>query len=99
MATAVATSGAKGAKRDVPYSWTGMDKKGNCVSGNSLEPEEAALRSDLRRQGIAVSRIKKQSSAFKAGGKVNAADIALFSRQLATILAAGIPLVQSFEIV
>ncbi len=99
MATAVATSGAKGVKRDVPFSWSGMDKKGNRVSGKSLAPDETALRADLRRQGIAVSRVKKQSSAFKAGGKVKPEDIAVFSRQLATMLAAGIPLVQSFEIV
>src|SRR6188474_1300641 len=99
MATAVATAGAKGPKRDVPFSWTGMDKKGNRVSGKSLAPDETALRADLRRQGIAVNRIRKQSQAFKAGGKVNAGDIAVFSRQLATMLAAGIPLVQSFEIV
>src|SRR6187399_1641177 len=99
MATAVATSGVKGIKRDVPYSWSGMDKKGNRVSGKSLAPDEPALRADLRRQGIAVNRIKKQSQAFKSGGKVNSADIAVFSRQLATMLAAGIPLVQAFEIV
>ena len=76
-----------------------MDKKGNRVSGKSLAPDETALRADLRRQGIAVNRIKKQSQAFKAGGKVKPEDIAVFSRQLATMLAAGIPLVQSFEIV
>ncbi len=99
MATAVATAGNKGVKRDVPYSWAGMDKKGNKVSGKSLAPDEAALRADLRRQGIAVNRIKKQSQAFKAGGKVKPEDIAVFSRQLATMLAAGIPLVQAFEIV
>jgi type IV pilus assembly protein PilC len=99
MATAVATAGSKGIKRDSPYSWSGMDKKGNRVSGKSLAPDEAALRADLRRQGIAVSRIKKQSQAFKAGGSVKPEDIAVFSRQLATMLAAGIPLVQSFEIV
>src|SRR5690349_22863136 len=99
MATATATVGAKAIKRDVPFSWSGMDKKGNRVSGKSLAPDETALRADLRRQGIAVSRIKKQSQAFKSGGKVNSADIAVFSRQLATMLAAGIPLVQAFEIV
>jgi type IV pilus assembly protein PilC len=76
-----------------------MDKKGNKVSGKSLAPDESALRADLRRQGIAVNRIKKQSQAFKAGGKVKPEDIAVFSRQLATMLAAGIPLVQAFEIV
>src|SRR5690349_12663771 len=99
MATAVATSGAKGVKRDVPFSWTGMDNKGNRVSGKSLAPDEPSLRADLRRQGIAVSRIKKQAQAFKSGGKVKPEDIAVFSRQLATMLASGIPLVQSFEIV
>ena len=99
MATAVATAGAKGIKRDIPFSWVGMDKKGNKVSGKSLAPDEAALRADLRRQGIAVNRIKKQAKAFKGGGKVKPEDIAVFSRQLATMLAAGIPLVQAFEIV
>src|SRR5688500_1187388 len=100
MATAVASTGGRSAvKRDTPFSWTGMDKKGNRVTGKSLAPDEATLRADLRRQGIAVNRIKKQSQAFKSGGKVNAGDIAVFSRQLATMLAAGIPLVQSFEIV
>src|SRR5688572_21581877 len=100
MATAVASTGGRSAvKRDTPFSWTGMDKKGNRVSGKSLAPDETALRADLRRQGIAVTRIKKQSQSFKSGGKVNAGDIAVFSRQLATMLASGIPLVQSFEIV
>src|SRR5688500_8535531 len=99
MATAVASGNAKGIKRDVPFAWTGMDKKGQRVTGKSLAPDEAAQRSDLRRQGIAVSRVKKQSTAFKSGGKVKPEDIAVFSRQLATMLAAGIPLVQSFEIV
>src|SRR6187431_3166520 len=99
MATAVATSGSKGVKRDTPFAWTGTDKKGNRVTGKSLAPDESALRSDLRRQGIAVNSVKKQSGAMKSGGKVKAEDIAVFSRQLATMLAAGIPLVQSFEIV
>jgi type IV pilus assembly protein PilC len=94
-----ATATVKTIKRDIPFSWEGMDKKGNRVKGKSLAPDESALRADLRRQGIAASRIKKQSQAFKSGGRVNAGDIAIFSRQLATMLAAGIPLVQAFEIV
>src|SRR5215470_2677107 len=96
---ATATASVKTIKRDVPFSWEGMDKKGNRVKGKSLAPDEAALRADLRRQGIAASRIKKQAQAFRSGGRVNAGDIAIFSRQLATMLAAGIPLVQAFEIV
>src|SRR3954471_15053217 len=94
-----ATTTVKTIKRDVPFTWEGRDKRGTRVKGKSLAPDETALRADLRRQGIAVSRIKKQSQAFKSGGKVNSADIAVFSRQLATMLAAGIPLVQAFEIV
>lgn len=99
MATAAATSTVKTIKRDVPFAWEGRDKKGHRVKGRSLAPDEAALRSDLRRQGIAPSRIRKQSSSFKSGGKVKPQDIAIFSRQLATMLAAGIPLVQGLEIV
>ena len=94
-----ATATIKSIKRDTPFQWEGMDKKGNRVKGKSLAPDEAALRADLRRQGIAASRIKKQSTSFKSGGKPNPQDIAVFARQLATMLAAGIPLVQSFEIV
>lgn len=94
-----ATATVRTIKRDIPFNWEGMDKKGNRVKGKSLAPDEVALRADLRRQGIAPSRVRKQATAFKSGGKVNPQDIAVFSRQLATMLAAGIPLVQSFEIV
>src|ERR1041385_3002728 len=94
-----ATTSVKAIKRDMPFSWEGKDKRGTRVKGKSLAPDEAALRADLRRQGIAASRIRKQSQAFKAGGKPNPGDIAVFSPQLATMLAAGIPLVQAFEIV
>lgn len=100
MAQASATTAmVKAIKRDIPFAWEGRDKKGNRVKGRSLAPDEAALRADLRRQGIAPSRIRRQSTAFKSGGKVKPEDIAVFSRQLATMLAAGIPLVQGLEIV
>jgi len=99
MAQAASTTTVKTIKRDIPYTWEGRDKKGNKVKGKSLAPDESALRADLRRQGIAASRIRKQSSAFKSGGKVKPQDIAVFLRQLATMLAAGIPLVQGLEIV
>jgi type IV pilus assembly protein PilC len=94
-----ATTTVRTIKRDVPFSWEGRDKRGTRVKGKSLAPDEKALRADLRRQGIAPSKVRKQSTALKGGGKPNAADIAVFSRQLATMLAAGIPMVQSFEIV
>lgn len=93
-----ATTTVRTVKRDTPFVWEGMDKRGNRVKGRSLAPDEAALRADLRRQGIAPSKIRKQSGSMK-GGKVKPEDIAVFSRQLATMLAAGIPLVQGLEIV
>src|SRR3954467_4062504 len=94
-----ATTTVKTIKRDVPFTWEGKDKRGTRVKGKSLAPDETALRADLRRQGIAPSKIRKQSTAMRSGGKVNASDIAVFARQLATMLAAGIPMVQAFEIV
>jgi type IV pilus assembly protein PilC len=93
-----ATATVKAIKRDISFSWEGRDKRGQRVKGKSLAPDESALRVELRRQGIAPSRVRKQAQRGR-GGKVNAADIAVFSRQLATMLASGIPMVQAFEIV
>jgi type IV pilus assembly protein PilC len=64
-----------------------------------MAPDEAQVRAELRRQGVVPSRIKKQGRGLKRGGTITPGDIAIFSRQLATMLKAGIPLVQSFEIV
>ena len=93
-----ATATVKSIKRDIPFAWEGRDKRGARIKGKSLAPDEHSLRAELRRQGVAPSRIRKQRDGRK-GGKVNAADIAIFSRQLATMLAAGIPMVQAFQIV
>jgi type IV pilus assembly protein PilC len=87
------------AVKDIPYSWEGKDRKGNKVRGRSLAKNENEVRAELRRQSIVPVKIKKQQSLFRSGGSVTALDIAMFSRQLATMLAAGIPLVQAFEIV
>src|SRR5215470_6441324 len=95
---AAATATVRTIKRDIPFSWEGRDKRGARIKGRSLAPDEAALRSELRRQGVTPTRIRKQRDS-RRGGKVNPGDIAVFSRQLATMLAAGIPLVQAFEIV
>ena len=95
---AQATTAIRTMKRDIAFAWEGMDKKGQRVKGKSLAPNELALKQDLRRQGVVATRIRKQSTALKSGGKVKPEDIAIFSRQLATMLAAGIPLVQAFEI-
>ena len=84
----------------IPFVWEGTDRKGKKVKGKSMATNEAAVRADLRRQGVVPSRIKKQGkSMFGGGGSISPLDIAIFSRQLATMLSAGIPLVQSFEIV
>jgi type IV pilus assembly protein PilC len=98
MAQAATTAG-RSIKVDVPFNWEGTDKKGNRVRGRSLASDEKALRSDLRRQGIVPTRIRKQTQLFQPSSRVKPEDIAVFSRQLATMLAAGIPLVQAFEIV
>ena len=85
---------------NIPFVWEGTDRKGKKVKGKSMAASEAAVRADLRRQGVVPSRIRKQrKSLFSGGGSITTADIAIFSRQLATMLAAGIPLVQAFEIV
>ena len=87
------------AKKDTQFLWEGKDKRGNKVRGKSVAANEAALRADLRRQGVAPTRVKTQSTAFRSGGKVSNEDIAIFSRQLATMMSAGIPMVQAFEII
>ncbi|MFZ2509071.1 MAG: type II secretion system F family protein, partial [Steroidobacteraceae bacterium] len=87
------------AAKDIPYSWEGKDRKGNKVRGRLLAKNEGEVRADLRRQSIVPVRIRKQQTLFRSSGSVSAMDIALFSRQLATMLTAGIPLVQAFEIV
>ena len=85
---------------NTPFLWEGTDRNGKKVKGKSLASNEATVRADLRRQGVVPTRIRKQSKGlFAGGGTITTGDIALFSRQLATMLAAGIPLVQAFEIV
>jgi len=97
MAQAAITAG-RAIKRDTAFAWEGRDKRGTRIKGKSLAPDEQTLRAELRRQGVAPSRVRKQRQGRK-GGKVNAGDVAVFARQLSTMLAAGIPLVQAFEIV
>jgi type IV pilus assembly protein PilC len=82
-----------------PFTWEGTDRTGKKVKGKVVATSEAAVRSELRRQGVVASRVRKQSMLFRKQGKVTAGDIAVFSRQLATMMTAGIPLVQSFDIV
>jgi type IV pilus assembly protein PilC len=84
-------------KKETQFIWEGKDKRGNKVRGKSLAANEQALRADLRRQGVAPTRVKTQNKV--RGGKVQPQDIAVFARQLATMMSAGIPMVQAFEII
>ncbi|MGH8250264.1 MAG: type II secretion system F family protein [Steroidobacteraceae bacterium] len=85
--------------KDTPFTWEGKDRKGNKIRGRILAVSEQDVRADLRRQNIVPTKVRKQSGLFRSGGKISPMDIAVFSRQLATMLGAGIPLVQAFEIV
>jgi len=93
---ATATAAAKGPKEFV-FAWEGKDKAGKTIRGELRAPGEAVVNATLRRQGIVVSKVRKQSS--RGGGKIGRKDIALFTRQLATMMKAGVPLLQSFDIV
>ncbi len=94
MATSSATS------NDL-FIWNGTDKSGRSSSGEIRAASSALAKAQLRRQGIKPKTIKKKGKPlFGSGGKpIKPADIAVFTRQMATMLKAGVPLVQSFEIV
>ncbi|WP_377160151.1 type II secretion system F family protein [Roseateles sp. UC29_93] len=94
--TAGAKSAAKGIKEYV-FEWEGKDRNGKIVRGEMRAGGEAVISASLRRQGILVSKIKKRRS---SGGKsIKQKDISVFTRQLATMMRAGVPLLQSFDIV
>ena len=85
--------------RQKPFNWEGTDRAGKKVRGKLVATNEAAVRAELRRQGVVATKIRKQTQLFSERGKVTAGDIAIFSRQMATMMSAGIPLVQSFDII
>ncbi len=89
---------AASASKDSTYAWEGKDKRGKLVKGEIKANGESFVSATLRRQGITVTKVKKQSG-FKVKGKVSDKDVTLFTRQLATMLRAGVPLLQSFDIV
>jgi type IV pilus assembly protein PilC len=90
---------AEAAVKPITFLWEGKDKKGNRVKGRGLARDEMEIRADLRRQGIAATKVRKETKLFASEGKVLPEDIAIFARQLATMLNAGIPMVQAFEII
>lgn len=88
--------------KQIVFLWEGMDRRGSKLKGEIIGPTIALVKADLRRQGISPRKVKKKPAAlFSSGGskKVKTKDIAIFSRQLATMMSAGVPLVQSFEII
>ena len=98
MATTTASgrSSSKGIKEFV-FEWEGKDRNGKIVRGEMRAGGEAVISASLRRQGIMVTKVKKRRS---SGGKsIKQKDIAVFTRQLATMMRAGVPLLQAFDIV
>ena len=92
MATAPKAAKAK----EYSYLWEGKDKTGKLVKGEMRAPGEATVSAHLRRQGINISKIKRLRGSTKP---VTEKDIALFTRQLATMMKSGVPLLQAFDIV
>ncbi len=89
---------AKPKVKESTYAWEGRDRAGKTLRGETRASGETIVISALRRQGIVVTKIKKQR--YKARrGKIKDSDIALFTRQLATMMKAGVPLLQAFDIV
>jgi type IV pilus assembly protein PilC len=93
MATAALSKNSK----DIIFEWEGKDKNGKAVRGEMRSGGEAAVNASLRRQGILVTRVKKRRTS--GGRSIKQKDIAIFTRQLATMMKAGVPLLQAFDIV
>jgi type IV pilus assembly protein PilC len=96
MATATGTAQRRDVK-EYTFIWEGVDRNNRQVRGESKAASETVVTTNLRRQGVRVVKIRRQS--FRGGSKVSQKDIAFFTRQLATMLKAGVPLLQSFEII
>ncbi|WP_122555703.1 type II secretion system F family protein [Pseudomonas viridiflava] len=82
------------------FTWEGVDKKGSKISGELSGHNPALIKAQLRKQGINPTKVRKRSaSIFGKGKKIKPLDIAFFSRQMATMMKAGVPLLQSFDII
>jgi len=93
MATTLAAKNIK----DLVFEWEGKDKNGKIVRGEMRAGGEAMVSASLRRQGILTTKVKKRR--MSGGSSIKQKDIAIFTRQLATMMKAGVPLIQSFDIV
>jgi type IV pilus assembly protein PilC len=86
----------QGGVKENLYIWEGKDKAGKVVRGEMRAASDSVVKSSLRRQGVTPAKVKKQ--AMSRGHKVTDKDIALFTRQLATMMKSGVPLLQAFDI-
>lgn len=88
------------AEKKATFVWEGTDRKGNKTKGQLTGDSVALVKAELRKQGINAKKVRKKAEPFSLGQKkITPSDIAIFTRQLATMLKAGVPLVQSFDIV
>lgn len=95
-----ATKAAKKPEKALTFSWEGTDNKGNKIKGESNAANITLVRAELRRQGINPSKVKQKAAPlFSRKKKIVTKDIAIFARQLATMMSSGVPLVQAFDIV
>ncbi|WP_295541197.1 type II secretion system F family protein [uncultured Thiohalocapsa sp.] len=83
------------------FAWEGIDRRGNRVKGDLRAPSVDLVRADLRRQGVAPTKVRKKAPPLFGTGerRITSQDLTVFSRQLATMMSAGVPLVQAFEII
>ena len=81
------------------FTWQGVDRKGNKIAGELEAGSIALVKAHLKKQGITAKKVTKKSEPLFGGGKIKPMDIAIFTRQLATMLKSGVPLIQSFDIV
>ncbi|MEJ1365950.1 MAG: type II secretion system F family protein [Candidatus Sedimenticola sp. (ex Thyasira tokunagai)] len=96
----MAAAAQKKVEKPKIFVWEGSDKSGRRVKGESRSASMALVRAELRKQGIAPLKVKKKTTAlFNTKKRITPSDIAIFSRQLATMMEAGVPLVQAFDIV
>jgi len=97
----MATKTAKKIKTEKTYvyKWEGTDRRGKRVKGQSRASNDAVVRAEIRRQGVTPIKVTKQLNITIGKPKITSADIAFFSRQMATMMSAGVPLVQAFDIV
>ena len=82
------------------FTWEGTNKDGKTIKGETTAASIDLVKADLRRQGIVPKKVKKKAAPLFGSKqkKITTGDIAIFSRQLATMMRAGVPLVQSFQI-